>query len=108
MSVRSPLPVGIIPNHAYLNPNTFTYYAIHLNLKFALAFFIPTDTGDLLSERQKLLGMQYIITKTEDQGPVFAYNPNITPMLLKGELPFVEIYRFALPDGSEALVFKRK
>jgi hypothetical protein len=107
-SMRSPLPVGIIPNHVYFNPNTFTYYSIHKNLEFAFAHFIPAATGNIGSEMDKLLSMQYIITKTEDLGPDFAYNPNINPMLMNGELPFVEIDRFPLPDGSEALIFRRK
>ena len=107
MNAYFPLPVGIIPNHEYFNPNTFGYYSIRQNLKFYFTNFSPEEAETPDSVKEKLLAMQYIITKTQDLGPTFAYNPDITPMLLKGEFPFMEINRFNLPDGSEAIIFRK-
>jgi hypothetical protein len=108
-NVKIDFPIGIIPDHEYFNPLNFMYYSIYLNLPYQFESFSPAkDQTDWTAQRERLLKMDYLITKTGDQCPIFACNSNITPILLKGELPFVEVAQFNLPDGSEGIIYRKK
>ena len=100
-------PIGVIPNHMYFNALNFTYYAIKQDLVFRFASpSVMTEKADLDSEIKTVLTMEYIIIKTGDEG-LHAYNSKITSLLLEGSLPFNELRRFALPDGSEAIIYRK-
>jgi hypothetical protein len=102
------LMIGIVPSYAYFNSLNFMYSAIHENLDYQFESFGPAKDNDAwIQEKERLLIMDYLITKTGDQGPIFAHNPDITPLLLKGDLPFVEVVRFELPDGSEGIIYRK-
>jgi|SRR5688572_11431380 len=100
-------PIGVIPNHMYFNALNFTYYAVKQDKVYQ--FESPsqlTDKADLDSEIRNLLSMEYVIIKTGEEG-LYAYNSKITPLLLEGSLPFTEIRRFDLPDGSEGIIYRK-
>jgi hypothetical protein len=100
-------PIGVIPNHDYFNALNFTYYAVNQDFVYQFeASSRSTGKDDLDSEIKKTVAMEYVIIKTGDEGR-FAYNSKITPLLLDGRLPFTEIRRFALPDGSEAIIYRK-
>jgi hypothetical protein len=103
----SPVFIGVVPNYQYFNINNLGYFAAHHKLPFTFQLFEPPLNGDWTVQRDKVVSKDYLITKTGDQGPIFAYNPYLTPLLLNGELPFNEVARFELPDGSAGLIYKR-
>ena len=108
-NVNIDFPIGIIPDHEFFNPLNFMYFSIYQNLPYQFESFSPAkDQTDWTTQRERLLRMDYLITKTGDQCPIFACNSDITPMLLHGELPFVEVARFNLPDGSTGIIYRKK
>lgn len=108
--VTNDITIGIIPNYVYFNPNNFLYFSINQNFPHRLeGFYSPVqDQAAWAAQKQRLLQMEYLVTKTGDQCPSFACNSNITPMLQQGELPFVDVAHFDLPDGSVGIVYKKK
>jgi 4-amino-4-deoxy-L-arabinose transferase-like glycosyltransferase len=108
IKIKKGLTIGVVPNYAYFNSLNFMYSAIHENLNYQFESFGPAaDNEAWMQEKERLLMMDYLITKTGDQGPVFAHNPDITPLLLSGGLPFDEVARFQLPDGSEGIIYRK-
>ena len=103
----SPIPVGVVPNAEYFNVNNLGYFSAHNKLPFALDLFYPSSNNDWTDQKENIFSKDYIITKTGDQGPTFAYNAQLTPLLLNGELPFHELARFKLPDGSDGIIYKK-
>jgi Dolichyl-phosphate-mannose-protein mannosyltransferase len=103
---NSPVLVGVVPNHQFFNPNNWGYFSAHHNLPFTFDLFEPPLNDDWTVQKDRILSKAYLITKTGDQGPSFAYNPFLTPLLLNGELPFNEIARFTLPDGSDGIIYR--
>jgi len=98
--------IGVVPSHRYFNENTFLYMAVHHGYDFLFTGVHPAAGTEL--ETQALLpSVDYLVTKTGDQGFPGAYDAEITPLLLRRGLAFVEIASFPLPDGSSALVFRK-
>jgi 4-amino-4-deoxy-L-arabinose transferase-like glycosyltransferase len=108
-NVKIDFPIGVLPSSEYFNANNFMYFSIAQNLPYQFEAFSPAkDQTELTSQRERLFKMDYLITKTGDQCPSFACNPGFTPLLLQGKLPFVEVTRFNLPDGSEGIIYRKK
>jgi hypothetical protein len=109
-NVKIDFPIGIIPNYEYFNPSNFIYFSINQNFPYQFEGFVSPakDQTEWAAQRERLLQMDYLITKTGDQCPSFACNSDITPMLQQGELPFVEVAQFDLPDGSVGMVYRKK
>jgi hypothetical protein len=103
---NSPIFVGVVPNHQFFNPNNWGYFSAHHNLPFTFELFEPLLNDDWTVQKDRIFAKDYLITKTGDQGPSFAYNPYLTPLLLNDELPFNELARFKLPDGSDGIIYK--
>jgi 4-amino-4-deoxy-L-arabinose transferase-like glycosyltransferase len=101
-----PILVGVVPSYQYFNGNNLGYFSTHNSLPFILEQFGSPLTDDWTAQKERLISKDYLITKTGNQGPSFAYNPYVTPLLLNGELPFNELARFKLPDGSEGIIYK--
>jgi len=106
-NANNPIFVGVVPNYEYFNVNNLGYFSAHNNLPLALDLFDPPLNNDWTIQKNRILSKDYIITKTGNQGPSFAYNSYLTPLLINGELPFNELARFSLPDGSDGIIFKR-
>jgi hypothetical protein len=106
-NVNTPVFIGVVPNHEFFNVNNLGYFSAHHSLPFTLELFESSLDNDWTVQEERIIAKEYIITKTGDQGPSFAHNPYITPLLLNGELPFNELARFQLPDGSEGIIYKR-
>jgi 4-amino-4-deoxy-L-arabinose transferase-like glycosyltransferase len=105
--IDAPIFIGIVPNYQYFNINNLGYFAAHHKLPFTFELFEPPLNGGWTVQRDRIVSKDYLITKTGDQGPSFAYNPYLTPLLLNGELPFNELARCQLPDGSDGIIYKR-
>jgi hypothetical protein len=105
--IDAPIFIGVVPNYQYFNVNNLGYFAARHQLPFTFELFEPPLNGGWTVQRDRIVSKDYWITKTGDQGPSFAYNPYLTPLLLNGELPFNELARFQLPDGSDGIIYKR-
>jgi 4-amino-4-deoxy-L-arabinose transferase-like glycosyltransferase len=105
-NANSAILVGVIPNYEYFNPNNLGYFSAHNRLSLSIELFGPPLNDDWTTQKERILSKDYLVTKTGDQGPSFAYNPYLTPLLLDGELPFQEIARFKLPDGSDGIIYE--
>jgi hypothetical protein len=105
--VSGPIFVGVVPNAEYFNVNNLGYFTARNKLPYALDLFYPSYNNVWTDQKENIFFKDYIITKTGDQGPTFAYNTQLTPLLLNGELPFRELARFDLPDGSDGIIYKR-
>jgi hypothetical protein len=104
---NSPVFIGVVPNCEYFNVNNLGYFSAHHNLPFAFELFEAPANNDWTVQKDRIISKDYFITKTGDLGPTFAYNSYLTPLLLHGELPFTELARFKLPDGSDGIIYKR-
>jgi hypothetical protein len=102
-----PVFIGVVPNYEYFNVNNLGYFTAHNKWPFSLNLFYPPANDDWTAQMDSITSKDYIITKTGDRGPAFAYDARITPLLLNGELPFHELARFKLPDGSDGIIYKR-
>ena len=102
-------PIGVIPNHMYFNELNFAYSAVSQDViyRFQASSSLLGSKDDFDDEIEKVLTMEYVIIKTGDEGQ-FAFNSEITDLLLDGSLPFTEIGRFDLPDGSEGILYRKK
>lgn len=108
-NIKIDFPIGVIPNYEYFNSLNFMYFSVHYDIPYQFEAFGPAkDQAELDAQKERLFRMKYLITKTGTQGPSFAHNPDFTPLLLQGELPFVEVARFNLPDGSDGIIFRKK
>lgn len=98
-----PATVSVVPNHALFSAANFSYYAVRdgLPLEFSRAW----DGTPL--------GVDYAILKSGDVGPPWTEGRirRVTASF-DGPAPLARVYpvigRFALPDGSEAVVRARR
>jgi len=107
--VNIDFPIGIIPNAQYFNALNFMYVSVNQDFSYQYESFLPTkNPAAWTAQKERLLKMDYVVTKTGDLGPAFAYNPDIPSLLLGEYLSFTEVTRFPLPDGSEAIIYRKK
>jgi Dolichyl-phosphate-mannose-protein mannosyltransferase/LmeA-like phospholipid-binding len=96
--------VSVVPNHPFFSLSNFSYYA----LRDGLALELSRAWGD-----ETPLGIEYVILKTGDVGPSWT-EAKIRRATAAVEAPeglgrvFPVIGRFALPDGTEAIVRARR
>ena len=99
-----PATVSVVPNHPFFSLSNFSYYA----LRDGLALELSRGWGD-----ETPLGIEYVILKTGDVGPSWT-EAKIRRATASVEAPaglgrvFPVIGRFALPDGTEAIVRVRR
>jgi hypothetical protein len=101
----------LVVDHRFFNQNNFSYYAAFLNTPLIFSAVNARSQEEWPARREYLLQSQYALTKESgDQGAPFnsVMNPEIRKMLASGELPFVEVARFELPDGSESILYRKK
>jgi hypothetical protein len=106
-AINGPIFIGIVPNHEFFNVNNLGYFTALNRLPFSLNHFYPTSDAEWAVQKDGILHQEYLLTKTGNEGPDFAYDSRITPLLLSGELPFHELTRLKLPDGSDGIIYKR-
>ncbi len=96
--------IAIVPDHAYMNNINYTFYAAHAmkGAKVTGIFNFP-------------MFADYFLVKTGEQGPFFSgadKRGKITTQALEGSGVsgsfYDKIFEAPLPDGSTALLFKRK
>jgi 4-amino-4-deoxy-L-arabinose transferase-like glycosyltransferase len=102
--------VYMIVNHIYFNNEGFGYYSSLMNSKVHFRVLITRSEAQWQEQKDSLLTAQYIITKTGEQGPTFTtyMNTEIRRLLESGDLPFIEVMKFDLPDGSTSTIYRRK
>ena len=102
-SAGRPAVVSVVPNHPFFSVSNFRYYALREGLPFE---FTRAWDGTPL-------GIEYAILKTGDVGPPWTER-RIRMVMASLDEPggvgrvFPVIGRFALPDGSEAIVRARR
>ena len=102
-SGRRAVTVAVVPNHPFFSVSNFSYYALRDSLPFE--FSRAWDEAPL--------GIDYVILKTGDVGPPWT-EPRIRRVTASLDDPaglgrvFPVIGRFALPDGSQAILRARR
>ncbi len=95
--------VRVMSNHAYFHGNTFEFYTRSNNINIYPKGY-RKNLGDFTD---------YIISKTQDIGPAFTTGNIQTGIEIIEQNPlffrntFKQVKKFGLPDGSQAIVYKR-
>lgn len=107
--------VFLLSDARFFNRQTFSYYTAHLSLQDRLHIgMIATRPENTLAQVVGALAaatqVQYILAKTGDQGPTFttALSEATMQALDAGTLPYVKWAGCGLPDGSRAIVYRRR
>lgn len=95
--------VSVVPNHPFFSPANFRYYAVRDNRPIRVA----------RAWDQEPIGVDFMILKTGDVGPVFtAERPRRIAERLAGDPYLARVYpvvaEFTLPDGSTAVLRGRR
>jgi hypothetical protein len=99
----APTTVAVVPNDNFFSVSNFRYYAVRERLPLTLS-----RAWDLSP-----IGVEFIVTKTGDQGPAFsiAKARRIMERLARGDPAFERVFpviaEYPLPDGSRGLLRKR-
>jgi 4-amino-4-deoxy-L-arabinose transferase-like glycosyltransferase len=99
--------VVITSNNPYFNQNAFNYYAGIEQLSFRFEPSYGVNKNDwLIRAKKRIENAPYIITKPG--GTVWLYNSDeVLTALDKGELPFIKVGSFNLPDGTQSIIYRR-
>jgi len=64
-NITMDLPIGIIPNHEYFDFLNFRYFSMNHDLAYQFeAFWLPKEAES--AQKDRLLMMDYLVTKTVD------------------------------------------
>ncbi len=87
----------VIPDHLYFNWATFEYI---VNLRRLPMRIVQAGTS--------LVRSDYVVVKTGDLGEDIRNRQRLTNIVLVDTLSFEALRRFPLPDGTEAILLRRK
>ncbi len=93
--------------HPYLNGCTLEYQTFLVRDNLSINDLVMLGGPEEI--KKGIYSSDFLVTKTKYQGPAFvnSWNLWLQKRLDKKEFPFDEIARVTLPDGSEALIYKK-
>jgi 4-amino-4-deoxy-L-arabinose transferase-like glycosyltransferase len=107
-SMARPAVLAVIPDHPLFNAANFEYFALLQGLPVRVVRYGDPRDPEWAAYRTQLLGTDFAVVKTGDPGPerVNIHQAEMIQFLRSTTSCFVETSpQFALPDGSEAILY---